>query len=170
MFIFNQKEVHPPESSKTQNNSIVLRKVIQSVEEGGDYSCYKNDQKVGSSTVEVECRCPFYTCLHTLVSSMFVEHQVLLILSLSWCMKSNVHLKKKRHILTIDFFIDKVKYTIKKCQFYTINQNWCPWILIKPQYISLLKLLFYFCNWSFTLSRNVCYMGTKLNELCSDLQ
>lgn len=60
MFIFNQKEVHPPESSRAQNNSIVLRKVIQSVEEGGDYSCYKNDKKVGSSTVEVVCRWPFY--------------------------------------------------------------------------------------------------------------
>lgn len=28
MFIFNQKEVHPPESSRAQNNSIVLRKDI----------------------------------------------------------------------------------------------------------------------------------------------
>lgn len=59
MFIFNKEKVDPPESSEIQNNSIVLKKVIHSVEEGGDYSCYKNDRKVGSSTVEVECRCPF---------------------------------------------------------------------------------------------------------------
>lgn len=53
VFIFNGEEESIQNSG---NNSIVLRKVIRGIEDEGVYDCLKNGQKVGSTTVEVECK------------------------------------------------------------------------------------------------------------------
>lgn len=65
-FIIRDKYEHDPVDqshfSTRRKNPIILNKTIKSFDDEGNYICYKDDKKVGSAFVEIECKFTLLWC------------------------------------------------------------------------------------------------------------